>query len=291
MPSLTVMHAMLHELLALGRPAPRRPEPEAMTDPEQVAAFDEAGREGGVMAPVYLYHCIQVCTQIRPGDVVLDLGCGPANQLAMIARLNPEIRFVGLDLSEPMLARAEATCRAKGLANVELRHGDMTRLDGLGEASFDAVYSTMTLHHLPDGKALEATFAEVARVLKPGGGLYLVDFGRLRSETAMRIMAEQYADQQPEAFTADYLNSLMAAFSLDDWRRAHARHLSSRGRLHATFFSPYMVAVRGDPRRTLPEGLRRRLREIRAGLTSWQRRDFSDLARFFRLGGLKLPAL
>lgn len=291
MPSPTVMRAMLHELLALGRPAPRRPEPQAMTDPGQVAAFDEAGREGGVMAPVYLYHCIQVCAQVRPGDVVLDLGCGPANQLALIARLNPDVRFVGLDLSEPMLARAEATCRAQGLTNVELRQGDMTRLEGFGDASLDAVYSTMTLHHLPDREALEATFAEIARVLKPGGGLYLVDFGRLRSEAAMRLMAEQHADRQPEAFTADYLNSLRAAFSLGDWRRAHVRHLAGRGRLHATFFSPYMVAVRGAPRRTLPEALRRALREMREALPPWQRRDLDDLARFFRLGGLALPAL
>ena len=63
LPSLTVVRAMVHELLAIGRPAPRRPEPEAMVEPEQVAAFEEAGREGGVMAPVYLYHCAQVCAQ------------------------------------------------------------------------------------------------------------------------------------------------------------------------------------------------------------------------------------
>lgn len=291
MPSATVLRALLRELTAVSA-IPRQPEPDlVMDDPAKVDAFNRAGREDGVMAPVYLYHCAQVCEVIRPGDTVLDLGCGPANQLAMIARLNPEARFVGVDLSDEMLARAEETVREQGLENVAFRKADITRLDSFDDASVDAVYSTVVLHHLPETVHLEAVFREVGRVLRPGGGLYLVDFGRLKTEAAMRNFAYQYSERQPELFTVDYLNSLRAAFSLADWRALHARHLAQRGRLYATFLVPYMVAIKGPARRELPEALRTGLAALRGRLPPYHRTDFKDLATFFRLGGLRLPSM
>src|SRR5256885_4073148 len=106
MPSLAVLQVLLREVLTRER-APRIPEPDlVMDDPAKVAAYIEAGHADGVMAPVYLFHCAQACEVIRAGDLVVDLACGPANQLAMIAALNPKAQFVGVDLSEPMLAQA-----------------------------------------------------------------------------------------------------------------------------------------------------------------------------------------
>ena len=182
MPSLPVLKTLARELVSRER-SPRRTEPDlVMDDPEKVAAYTRAGREDGVMAPVYLFHCAQVCEVIRPGDTVVDLGCGPATQLAMVARLNPDVRFVGVDLSEEMLERARAYGAEQGLGNVAFQQADVTDLGFLGDASVDAVFSTVALHHLPDVDHLQRTFAEVARVLRPGGGLYLVDFGHLKSE-------------------------------------------------------------------------------------------------------------
>ena len=118
MPSLPVLKTLARELVSRER-SPRRTEPDlVMDDPEKVAAYTRAGREDGVMAPVYLFHCAQVCEVIRPGDTVVDLGCGPATQLAMVARLNPDVRFVGVDLSEEMLERARAYGAEQGLGNV-----------------------------------------------------------------------------------------------------------------------------------------------------------------------------
>ena len=137
MPSLPVMRVLLRELITTER-VPRIPEPDLiMDDPDKVAAFTRAGREDGVMAPVYLYHCAQVCEIVRPGDLVVDLGCGPATQLAMIARLNPESRFLGVDFSEEMLDRAKKHIDAEGLANVQFHKADVTQLGFLADASVD----------------------------------------------------------------------------------------------------------------------------------------------------------
>ena len=98
------------------------------------------------------------------------------------SKLNPDSRFVGVDLSEPMLARARDNLARERLANIELRHGDISNLINVPDHSASVVISTMALHHLPTLRHLQATFAEIARILKPNGGLYLVDFGHLKSE-------------------------------------------------------------------------------------------------------------
>ena len=56
----------------------------------QSEAFELAGREDGFLASIYLYQALQIAPLVRPGDRVLDLGCGPANQLVQVARLNPQ---------------------------------------------------------------------------------------------------------------------------------------------------------------------------------------------------------
>ena len=286
MPSAAVIRTLMRELTAMQRTA-RVTEPDlVMDEPDKVAAYVRAGRADGVMAPVYLFHCANACEVIRPGDVVLDLACGPANQLAMIAKLNPASRFIGIDLSEPMLSRAREHVGSEGVHNVEFRMQDISDLRGLADGSVDAVISTMALHHLPNVELLVRTFAEAARVLKRGGGVYLVDFGHLKAERSILYFAYQYADRQPELFTEDYLNSLRAAFALDDFRRAGTA-LRGRAKMYQTFLAPFMVAFKSAVRRDEDPALSDRLRDMRESLPHHHRADLRDLVTFFRLGGLR----
>ena len=286
MPSWSVFKVFVKELVAAGQLARVNEPTLVMDDPQQVSEYTQAGREGGVMAPVYLFHCAQVCQVIRPGDRVLDLACGPANQLAQIARVNPDCQFVGIDLSREMLERAGELVAAQGLANVSLVEGSITDLSQFGDGSFDAVMSTMALHHLPDGEALKQTFREAARVLKPGGGVYLADFGRLKRQDSIEYFAYQYKDRQPPLFTLDYLNSLHAAFSLDDFKVACRLGFGDRARVLSTWCVPYMVVVMTPPRRELPAALQSTLRALRDALPVYHQTDLADMRTFFGLGGV-----
>jgi arsenite methyltransferase len=226
---------------------PRVPEPEQiMLDPLQNAAFMEAGREDGILAFIYFYQALQITPIIRDGDRVLDLGCGPANQLAQIARLNPRSHFVGLDASAHMLEQARTTLT--GVGNVELVSGDMTRLAGIEDASMDCVICTMSLHHLPDLAALSSTMREAMRVLKRGGGLYFVDFGRFKRAGTQRFFSQDRRDCQPEPFTQDYLHSLKAAFSLEELSNA-AILLGPEVKCYSTPLAPFMVVFKSPARR------------------------------------------
>ncbi len=191
-----------------------------------------------------------------------------------------------------MLDRARAHIAEQGLDNIELRTQDITALTSVSDHSVDAAVSTFAFHHLPDVAALEKTFSEVARVLKPGGGVYLVDFGHLKAEKSIQTFAYQYADRQPELFTLDYLYSLQAAFSKQEFDRLTRQYLHGTARLYSTFLVPFMVAIK-SPARTgtrNPEMLRQ-LHAIRDNLPPHHRTDLADLITFFKMGGLRSPLL
>lgn len=286
MPSAAVMRVLLRELTTRERLA-RTPEPDLiMDDPDKVAAYTRAGRVDGVMAPVYLFHCANISDVLRPGDRALDLACGPATQLAQVAAVHDQVSFTGLDLSAEMLAKAGKHIADQGLQNVQLQQGSIEDLSAFESHSMDAIFSTMALHHLADFNALQATFGEIARVLKPSGGLYLVDFGRLRAEKSVAYFANQYADRQPRLFTLDYLYSLRAAFSVRDFRRA-GLVLQDRARLFTTFLMPYMVAFKSAARSQYDGVTAEKIHAMRETLPAHHRIDLKDLALFFRLGGLR----
>ena len=281
----------MRELLTQ-RSAKRKNEPDLiMDDPEKVTAYTRAGREDGVMQPVYLYHCAQICEVIKPGDTVVDLGCGPATQLGMVAQLNPETQFIGVDLSNEMLDKARVHIKEQNLNNVEFRQEDITQLQSFSDGSIDVFMSTVVFHHLPDLTALESTFAQISRILKPGGGLYLVDFGHLKSEKSIHDFAYQYDDRQAELFTLDYLYSLQAAFWPEDFQKLYQKHLSSAGKFYKTFVMPYMMVVKSPVRRKLDTVLGQQLQDIRQSMPHYHKTDITDLIRFFRLGGLKCSFL
>jgi len=285
MPSPQLIQTVVRELLTRERSA-RVTEPDlVMDDPDNVAAYVEAGREHAVMAPVYLFHCANICEVIRPGDTVVDLACGPANQLAMVARLNPDTQFIGVDLSQPMLERARELIERQGLKNVQFRHGDITDLSSFADRSIDAVMSTMALHHLPTFDMLCKTYAEVARILKDDGGVYMVDFGHLKARRSIDYFAYQYADRQPALFTEDYYNSLHAAFYPDEFRQA-VKPLEGRARLFATIGLPFMLALKSQPRRGKAPELAAELARMQRALPEWHKADFADLVRHFRMNGM-----
>ncbi len=282
-----VFHLVLERLAR--RTLPRVLEPDlVMSDPRQVAAFGDSGREDGILAFLYFFHALQSLPVIRAGDRVLDLACGPANQLALLAHLNPEARFVGLDASTNMLESARTTLAQHGIANVELIGEDMTQLHSLADASMDCVVCTMSLHHLRDTGALAAALRAAHRVLKPGGGIYLADFGRLRRRATQTFFAEDRRDRQTAQFTQDFLQSQQAAFSVTEMSQA-VTVLGTGLTCYQTALAPFMVVFRSAARRELGDADLRSARLWHSHMTSEQRRDFRNFSRWFRLGGMELP--
>lgn len=290
MPDLTLLKHLVCEAFSRTTP-PREPEPSMlMDDPAQVAAFARAGREDGVIGQIYLLNSVQLCELIRPGDAVVDLACGPATQLAQVARLNPQADFLGVDLAPSMLADAQTHIATLGLNNVRLALGDITQLTALADASADVVMSTFSLHHLPDAAALARCFAEIRRILKPGGRVYLSDFGRLKRAATMHFMAHRSAAEQGALFTTDYHNSLRAAFAVAEFRAALPL-LGAGVRLYPSPLAPFMVIIRSAALHPVPAAAHASLRTLWRALPAAQQGDFEELRDCFKMKFLAIPAL
>ena len=113
---------------------------------------------------------------LRAGELVLDVGCGTGT-LAIAARraVGAGGTVCGIDPSPEMIARAEAKAR-RASAPIDFRVAVIEALP-YPDAHFDVVLSTLMLHHLPRD-VRERGAREMRRVLKPGGRVLAVDFGR-----------------------------------------------------------------------------------------------------------------
>ncbi|MFC0204848.1 class I SAM-dependent methyltransferase [Novosphingobium soli] len=109
----------------------------------------------------------------RPGNTLLEIGCGTGRNLAVAGRAWPGLRLHGLDISSEMLRSARK--RLGGAGTLAL--GDATRFDAkalLGREGFDRVMLSYAVSMIPDW---EAALAQAAATLSPGGSLHVVDFG------------------------------------------------------------------------------------------------------------------
>jgi ubiquinone/menaquinone biosynthesis C-methylase UbiE len=111
---------------------------------------------------------------IRPGQRVLEIGCGTGNLALLVGLLHPGAEVVGLDPDPKALARARRKAERRSLP-VRFDRGFAQELP-YADASFDRVLSALMLHHLGPGEK-ERALREVRRVLGPGGSLHLVDLG------------------------------------------------------------------------------------------------------------------
>ncbi len=112
--------------------------------------------------------------KVKPGDKILDVGCGTGN-LTLTAKkyAGPSGSVYGIDASPEMIEEARKKAKRSGLpATFEI--GLIEKLP-YPDATLDIVINRLVVHHLPDDLKRRG-FAEIFRVLKPGGRLFLVDF-------------------------------------------------------------------------------------------------------------------
>jgi ubiquinone/menaquinone biosynthesis C-methylase UbiE len=125
-----------------------------------------------VFRRMYRRIAADVAAATPDGAAVLDVGTGPGVLLVELADRRPDLRLTGVDLSADMIAAAARNLERFG-DRARAQVGDVTRLP-FPDQSYDVIVSSLSLHHWANPAAAAP---ELARVLAPGGKVYIYDFG------------------------------------------------------------------------------------------------------------------
>ncbi|HEV8282042.1 MAG TPA: arsenite methyltransferase [Candidatus Limnocylindrales bacterium] len=141
---------------------------------------------------------------LHPGERVLDLGSGGGIDVLLSAkRVGPTGRAFGIDMTDEMLALAQRNAAEAGATNVEFLKGHIEALP-LPAESIDVVISNCVVNLAADKPAV---FAEIARVLRPGGRIGISD-----------IVAEDSLTPDQRAERGSYAGCIAGALSIAEFR-------------------------------------------------------------------------
>jgi arsenite methyltransferase len=143
---------------------------------------------------------------LRPGEVVVDLGCGGGiDVLLAAAKVGPTGQAIGIDMTPEMIERARRNAARQEARNVQFQLATIDHLP-LADASVDCLMSNCVINLAPDKRAV---FREMFRVLKPGGRVAVSDIAlkkALPEELASDVMA--------------FIGCIAGAILIEDYLRA-----------------------------------------------------------------------
>ena len=154
----------------------------------------ETGQQATIDAQLVLELVAKTCARhLHSGSNVLDLGCGAGN---FTLRVLQEVRGLNchlVDLSSPMLARAEERVRQSGPASLVTHQSDLRTLS-FADNSFDVILAGAVLHHLRDEEDWRSAFTRFHGWLKPGGRIYVADLCSFDLPDVQEVMWQRYGD-------------------------------------------------------------------------------------------------
>src|SRR5512135_342381 len=187
---------------------PRVLEPEAMDTPEEARDYDAMDH-----SEVNVRFVAEFLAAHGPcrGGKILDVGTGPARIPIALCRADPSARVLGVDLARAMVDRALLHVATAGLARrIRCARADAKMLPSPSGA-FEAVVSNSIVHHIPDPRPV---LAEMARVVAPGGTLFVRDLARPNCVEAVAALVTTYAGKESPTARALFEASLHAALTV-----------------------------------------------------------------------------
>lgn len=142
--------------------------------------------------------------ELRPGETVLDLGSGAGIDVLLSAkRVGPEGFAYGIDMTDEMLELARKHQQEAGATNVEFRKGTIENIP-LQDDTVDVVISNCVINLSTDKPAV---FAEMFRVLRPGGRLGLAD-----------VVADNHLSAADRLERGSWVGCIAGALNFDEYR-------------------------------------------------------------------------
>jgi tRNA (cmo5U34)-methyltransferase len=174
------------------------------------------GQQATIDAPLVLELVAQAGKgHLKAHDTILDLGCGAGNFTLRVLQETPGLNCHLVDLSRPMLDRAEQRVRAGGAAAVTTHQSDLRAL-AFANGTFDGILAGAVLHHLRDEADWEAAFRKFFAWLKPGGRLYVADLVTFDLPEVQDLMWRRYGDYLKSLGGEEYRDKVFAYIEKED---------------------------------------------------------------------------
>ena len=146
---------------------------------------------------------------------ILDLGCGPADVSIRVARAYPAASIHGVDGAQAMLDQGELAIGRAELGDRVTLHRAYLPDEPPPRDRYDAVISNSLLHHLAEPSVL---WRSIVRYAAPGAPVFVMDLYRPESRERALELVETHAAGEPEVLRTDFLNSLLAAYTIAEVR-------------------------------------------------------------------------
>jgi SAM-dependent methyltransferase len=172
-------------------------------NPDEHAGWEQIWRSGDI-PPRYRSFAppsdtvVEWAETVPPGGFILDVGCGVGRHLVYLGERG--FRVAGVDISPSGIKQAQEACAQREIT-VDVRVSDMGTLSW-ADMTFDAALSTAAIHHQLRAGIVQ-TLAEIWRVLKPGGLLFVdfpctdtFDYHQLRDQ----VRAGEIIEVEPDTF-------------------------------------------------------------------------------------------
>jgi ubiquinone/menaquinone biosynthesis C-methylase UbiE len=141
---------------------------------------------------------------LTPSTVFLDLGCGKGNYALAVARsMGPHSIVYGVDAWQEGLEELKQQADSEGLHNIITIHANLNEHIPLGDAAVDICFMATVLHDLLRESSGETALAEIARVLKSGGRLCIIEFKKIEDSPGPPLSV-RLSPEETEAIIAPF---------------------------------------------------------------------------------------
>ncbi len=180
----------------------------------------ETGQISTIDASLGLELLTQAAFSICPNaKSVLDLGCGAGNFSLKLIELLPDLDCTLIDLSQPMLLKAEERITKVSNGKIKAIQTDFLNMQ-LQNETFDIVVTGAAMHHLRTDEEWETVFTKIYKSLKKGGCFWISDLIMHDNPAINQLMWSRYADYLETAGGKEYQKSVFAYIEKEDTPRS-----------------------------------------------------------------------
>jgi tRNA (cmo5U34)-methyltransferase len=179
----------------------------------------QTGQSATMDAPLVLELISSIAAKVSPhARRLLDIGCGAGNYSLKMLEKIPGLDVTLLDLSRPMLDRAQQRVSAATKGKVRTVQEDIRDIE-LGAGSFDIILASAVLHHLRTDDEWKKVFSKLHRALSPGGSVWIADMTEHTTPAVQAEMVRRYGEYLAGLKDEKYRDMVFAYIEKEDTPR------------------------------------------------------------------------